>query len=114
MLFSIWQTSNSLVAGGAGMILTSEELETVRRARREQEWWRYERAVILIAAIGAIGFGFWLVYGTKIEFDPWAHWIVQPMFVVAGLALGALPARWGDRQRLLLLKLASSLVDDAE
>ncbi len=31
------------------MILTSEELETVRRARREQEWWRYERAVILIA-----------------------------------------------------------------
>lgn len=95
------------------MILTPEDLETVRRARRDQKWWRYERAVILIAAIGAIGFGFWLIYDTEIAFDPLAHWIVQPIFVIAGAALGALPSRWGNKQRLLLLKLTSSLENGA-
>ncbi len=95
------------------MNLTQEDLRTISRAKFSEKAWKIGRVINVTICIAAIAFGFWLISNTEIVLNPLSHWIIQPIFILAGTLIGYTFNQWEDRERQLLLRLASETDEDS-
>jgi len=86
---------------------TDEDRSIVERARWQESFWRYGRYVLLIAGAGTLVYGSVASYPTSVDVP--ACRCLNPALLIpvgAGL-LASVMFSWNDRQRQLLLRLAS-------
>lgn len=93
------------------MQLNAEDRSIVERARWQESFWRYGRYVLLIAGAGMLVYGAIASYPTSLDVP--ACRCMNPALLIpvgAGL-LASVMFSWNDRQRQLLLRLASASED---
>ncbi|WP_405227322.1 hypothetical protein [Lentisalinibacter sediminis] len=91
--------------------LADEDRAIVDRARWQESFWRYGRYVLLIAGAGMLVYGAVASYPTSLDV-PACRCVNPALLIPVGASLlASVMLGWKDRQRQLLLRLASERED---
>lgn len=88
------------------MELSEEDVDVIRRASRNEKWWKYLRFVVLAFCLSAIFMSFWLIEHPDVLDSRLLRFVPGILGAFGGSYLGAVIVSWRNKERQLLLRLA--------